>query len=76
MTDKEDIIENREALKHQMVVNKHKQNKEDGSFEAINEIFMRLPLPRLEKISYKFLFDKVKHNVENILSTENKIQIM
>lgn len=66
MNQKEDI-ENREKLKHQTVQTMHNQNKEDGTFETITEIFQRLPLPRLEKINYKFLFDRVKQNVESIV---------
>ena len=45
--NQKDDIENRERLKHQTVQTMHNQNKEDGSFETITEIFQRLPLPRL-----------------------------
>ena len=68
------MFENRELLKHEVAEARHKKNREDGTFETINEIFQRLPLPRLEKANYKFLFEKVKYNVETILGMENKIQ--
>lgn len=49
----------------------HSKNKESGKFETIDEIFSRLPMPRLEKSGYKFLFDNLRENVEVILKQED-----
>lgn len=67
---------NRERKKNEMVSETHRRNKETGVFETINDIFTRLPLPRLEKNSYRFLFENIKESVENLLEQENQVQEM
>ena len=70
----DDEANNREKKKYEMVLAAHRKNKESGVFETIQEIFSRLPLPRLEKNGYKFLFEGLKENVETVLKQEDYLK--
>lgn len=47
-----------------------------GLFDSITNVFAKLPLPRIEKSKYRFLFENIKENVELILNEENNIQAL
>lgn len=59
-----------------MVVKTHQWRKEIGLFDTITNVFAKLPLPRIEKNQYRFLFENIKENVELILSEENNIRTL
>lgn len=50
--------------------------QETGEFETVHEIFGKLPISRIEKEQYVFLFDSVRQNVSEILGRQDQLQKM
>lgn len=50
--------------------------RELGEFETVYEIFGKLPISRIEKEQYMFLFDSVKQNVTEILNKQDQLNKM
>jgi hypothetical protein len=44
--------------------------RELGEFETVHEIFGKLPLSRIEKEHYMFLFDSVRQSVIELLNRQ------
>jgi|LakMenE18May11ns_1017448.scaffolds.fasta_scaffold5642551_1 hypothetical protein len=50
-----------------MVTKTYRKLRELGEFETVTEIFGKLPISRIAKEQYLFLFDSVKQNVDEII---------
>jgi hypothetical protein len=59
-----------------MVNKTYKNLRELGEFETVNEIFGKLPISRIEKEQYLFLFDSVKQNVDEIIIRQDSLEKM
>lgn len=59
-----------------MVNKTYRQIRELGEFETVHEIFGKLPISRIEKESYQFLFDSVRQNVTEIVYRQDQLQKM
>lgn len=59
-----------------MVQGSYRKLRELGEFETVNEIFGKLPISRIEKEQYQFLFDSVKQNVDEIIIRQDALQKM
>jgi hypothetical protein len=59
-----------------MVSKAYQLMQEMGEFETVHEIFGKLPISRIEKEQYVFLFDSVRQNVSEILGQQDQLQKM
>ena len=59
-----------------MVNKAYKLMRELGEFETVHEIFGKLPISRIEKEQYQFLFDSVHQNVTEIINQQDQLQKM
>jgi hypothetical protein len=59
-----------------MVSKTYKTMRELGEFETVYEIFSKLPISRIEKEEYQFLFDSVRQNVTEMVNRQDQLTKM